>query len=1263
MELTQRLECTQELFSNQSERLCPEQIGFIGICGTKYPVKKGPNKIGRDPQTCNIVLNLNSISRQHAVLNVLSNNEYMLMDLDSANKTKLQDKTLKPYIPHPIKSGDTIQFGQVFGIFRLLEEETDLPMTQALDIPDTPVANRFVSRIHQVTTVPESPDASDKDDSFIAPSQPKQKNAFKSPNTNYIKTSGKTISIQPVGQKKIDNVYWNSSKKSDSFNLHNNSSSINESLISVKSSDTSDVNNIHEQDTQVPNQFCNISNNESIFDAATQIPDIETEKPSSPNIYSMETQVPVKDCEDKNNENHIDSIIDDKENDVSIFNAETQQCEFKTPTSNQVINKVDVKDKSHSSDDIILFDEIDSQALDDNFESQAILPPSPIFNKSNNSSSSKNTSHEKKAENEVEEQKILKIKSPLPDSPKIDDFDCLPTQIILKKTIENPLENDDIDMLPTQKILEKENDDDVTDCEDEIEVPKERSKTAEDEDITDFEDNLDDEKIAPNKELNFEELATQVIEEDVPKNKEIIGNSTNCNFEDMLTQIIPEENVPDKSNAIINLEDMPTQVIPAELPKAENKILKQISIRDFTNFKVPVMSPKAQKKKGISKVESPNKVTPKNDIKLTSSSTTVDDGDSNYYAATQELFDDLCTQKETSEISGQGTERQLTKDNDLNISLDSTQEEDKIEQFVSSLSRQQIREVVGVENNEIRNKISLLKRIPSDSSDMEVTPRKITSLQFMEIDLPNSQEIKTSVTLQSKATVTDSSSDSDTDKDTKQNTPLVFKSKKRIPKEAKIDLTKKFDTSHLPSRIITRVRKPTEKVLNGNQSNISKSILKSKIIMDQEDGINTDIINENLARLKSEKSKNIESESSKTSKEAKSGNKTEPQKTQIKETPAVTAKEASKDIKIDNNKKQENVDSNIIKDDKGSRKTRSSNKNLSNTQINESSVNKSNSDSITEDSRETRSRRKTNTTVSKRSMAIEIEPLPAKRTRNKRVIEIIDSSPEKEVRRSRRTKSNMEENNKSKNTSSSIQHEKSTVYDISSGSDVASPRLKRSASKDFLLPPRKRGRPPRPATALGIGLRATPARKLKTQHVLLTAFPNEEVKTKLEELGAVIVTDVKKCTVVLMLKIKRTFKFLCAVGLGKPIVGQQWVQACVDNKVIVDPWLYLLCDEEMEERFHFSLQRTLVSKRNFLKGYNITSTPSAQPPEAEMKLIVQCSGGQWKEGGSNWVVVSSRNDKHLWPDLLKMGAIIVSTEFILGGVMLQKLEVDRYRLA
>lgn len=52
----------------------------------------------------------------------------------------------------------------VFGIFRLLEEDDDLPMTQALDIPDTPVVNRHVTKLNNLpsTTIPESPDCSDK---------------------------------------------------------------------------------------------------------------------------------------------------------------------------------------------------------------------------------------------------------------------------------------------------------------------------------------------------------------------------------------------------------------------------------------------------------------------------------------------------------------------------------------------------------------------------------------------------------------------------------------------------------------------------------------------------------------------------------------------------------------------------------------------------------------------------------------------------------------------------------------------------------------------------------------------------------------------------------------------------------------------------------------------------------------------------------------------------------------------------------------------
>lgn len=64
-----------------------------------------------------------------------------------------------------MRDGDTVQFGDIFGIFRLLEEDDALPMTQAIDIPETPVVTcKHVTKLHKAATtvIPESPDVSDR---------------------------------------------------------------------------------------------------------------------------------------------------------------------------------------------------------------------------------------------------------------------------------------------------------------------------------------------------------------------------------------------------------------------------------------------------------------------------------------------------------------------------------------------------------------------------------------------------------------------------------------------------------------------------------------------------------------------------------------------------------------------------------------------------------------------------------------------------------------------------------------------------------------------------------------------------------------------------------------------------------------------------------------------------------------------------------------------------------------------------------------------
>ncbi|CAH4031720.1 unnamed protein product [Pieris brassicae] len=1170
MELTQRLESTQQTFGNTSEIRGPEQIGFLGICGTKYPVVKGPNKIGRDPQTCNIVLNLNSISRQHAVLNVLNKNNFMLMDLDSANKTKLQDKTLDPYIPQALQNGDTVQFGQVFGIFRLLEDETDLPMTQALEIPETPVLKKHVSKINYTAIIPESPEVSDRDDSFITPSQPQ---IVSKHSNNFVKPSGKPSFNKPGSQNDKNNVNWNSSKRSESFQFDSGLKTVQ--VVSVKSEDTINQKGFHKLHTHITDgSIDNNKNNVSIYEADTQLPyedklnfsnltnetkanghkdvhDLDTQIPDNCNdpyeynasvfkantkmpddFYDMETQVHVTD--NLPNVCTIETSVHmelDINKDISIFDAETQQFFIEPKPENQTVNE---KCKSHeASDDIILFDEISSQSIEDNLDSQAILPSSPNANLSNTPENVRNVAN-------------------------CDDFDNLPTQIITTNSSERNEEHiDDIDILPTQIIVTENNTTNVN--------PQGVSNiTDAEEDITDCEDNLEqNHESTKDKDTKFEDFQTQIISEDLENGK--------CNFEDMLTQVI----------------------VPEEDTTLKCKVLKQIiTIND--NFKVPKPTPrKVKRQMNLTEyLNQPNPLKKKPGIS--------EDDDPNYYAATQDIIGDLCTQTDPQNIT-----------KDLNYPGDET----KINEIISGLSSQEVREIVGVE------KKSNLKTFPSDSSDCETTPSK--PFKFMCTDLPNSQEIKTSITAQSK-TITDVLSDSESEKESEEGTPILFKKKKKLS-EVKLDLLRKFDADDLPTRISMRVKKPTKRFLNSSKS-VNETILKSHYIPDQEENIDADIVTENILRLKGEKTrKSADASKLNFTKEPEEIPKREKRITGINTEEPTTSKEtkAKRTSKSKDGKVSETIKVKIVKPTKRGRPKTD--------KAEEKPETSDDGGSIT---RQTRSR----------ESKVNLKGILKRRSSYNDISNGVETEP---LRRSRRRKCTKD-------------GDESEVYSSSNNS----PRLKRHAFANDELPAKKH----RPATSLGLltNLRATSGRRQKTHYVLFTAFPANEVKSQLESLGAVLVTDVKACTVVLTLQIKRTFKLLCAVGLGKPIVGRQWVQACIDNNVIVEPWYYLIQDEVSEQRFNFKLEQTLQSKRNFLKGLYVSCTPSVMPNAQEMKLIVECSGGKWKEAlaapKSKWLVVSTPVDKALWPAIKKKGGIIVSNEFILDGVLKQTLEIEQNRL-
>ncbi|CAH2041631.1 unnamed protein product, partial [Iphiclides podalirius] len=1328
MECTQRLDClTQELNGSSQERTLHEQIGFLGICGTKYPVIKGPNKVGRDPQTCNIVLDLNSISRQHAVINILNSTEFMIMDLDSANKTKLLNKTLPPYIPHPLKNGDTVQFGQVFGIFRLLEDDDDLPMTQALDIPDTPVVNRHVTKLNNLpsTTIPESPDCSDKDESYIVSSQSKNYE-FKSPNSHYIKTSGKTIAIQSVGMNKIDNIYWQSSKKSVSIDMGLDDS--NQELVvtdkSLKTTEAITNQNIHEMDTQVPFPAQRFEAPDAIYTANTQL------SSNGPSVSGVDghlidmNNLPYARKINEHHEMELDLFTENKENNNSIYNAETQAFAInndkgtKKQSSNErldISNEGTSNPKLNISDEEIIFDEVDSQPLPEVFESQPLLLPE-ILNLNDGIANNNDNSILDDVNFKNKQTNRTRLNSD--SSTDCDDFDMLPTQKIQEKP-ECGEQNNKID-----NRLQNVNDD-STDCEDNLVefnkevVPTKCTRiTLDDNDSTDCEDdiipcNTDALKRKASSEVGFEDLATQVITMDRPNVIEDLNDKpeSNYTFEDMPTQIIEEIDKPKRILSIQNTNEANEQMDDS---------------LERSPFKVPLHCFKKNKKKEITRP----------DLLNTVSSVLEED---NFYEATQDILNDLCTQKDTS-----NEEQQPNTSSDIKNRLDpknkrliadksseSSDGDDKINKYAAGLSSDQIKDIIGIDEKMNIN----LKKTSSDSSDVESTPRKQRPIKFMETELPDSQEIKKSVTLKPVRARVETATESETENDAEEQCTPIVSRKRKCHKNTKIDLRNKFESDLLPTRVLTRIRKPTAKA----QSMGINNMLKCRLLAGSEEIVDMDIIAENMLRLKTKTSKQKVDGEVKTE-DRQSHEANNEQKPLVKQLNSeesyerINGKRKSNDsddisksekdhndrkknksIKISNDNTKlstarkpyvksptekktddkpetkkvmdvQNIDKQSETSAKPSQKTRgrsqaeikqeksnvsknkAAGKRLQTQKDETKETHKDDISSNVTSKRNSRSRRKEedreNESKTSTKEKIDASDRRDKRKRNAEDRSKNESSPEKEVRRSKRqrtTKNDSEANSAQSISSNSnpTKHEQSTVYSISDESRRDSPiekSMKRPARDDSVNCFKKGS----VSNTFNTSLRVTP-RNIKTHKVLFTAFPCEEVKVKLEKLGAVVVTEVAECTVLLTLQIKRTFKLLCAIGLGRPIVGPSWVQACADTNMIVDPWQYIIKDEAAEKRFQFNLEQTLTGKRNFLQGYNVSSTPSVMPNAMEMKLIVECSGGTWREGGSKWICISTPADKALWVSLERRGAILASSELILKGVLRQKLEIVKLR--
>jgi hypothetical protein len=101
-------------------------------------------------------------------------------------------------------------------------------------------------------------------------------------------------------------------------------------------------------------------------------------------------------------------------------------------------------------------------------------------------------------------------------------------------------------------------------------------------------------------------------------------------------------------------------------------------------------------------------------------------------------------------------------------------------------------------------------------------------------------------------------------------------------------------------------------------------------------------------------------------------------------------------------------------------------------------------------------------------------------------------------------------------------------------------------------------------------------------------------------------------------KIRRTVKFLCALGKAQHIVSIDWIDQSKKSKQFLSESEFILRDRDSETKFGTTLAESFQRRRELeednklvFTGKYFFVTPSVKPPPSEMKQIIECNGGSY----------------------------------------------------
>ncbi|XP_065769158.1 mediator of DNA damage checkpoint protein 1 isoform X5 [Muntiacus reevesi] len=197
--------------------------------------------------------------------------------------------------------------------------------------------------------------------------------------------------------------------------------------------------------------------------------------------------------------------------------------------------------------------------------------------------------------------------------------------------------------------------------------------------------------------------------------------------------------------------------------------------------------------------------------------------------------------------------------------------------------------------------------------------------------------------------------------------------------------------------------------------------------------------------------------------------------------------------------------------------------------------------------------------------------------------------------------------------------------------------------------------------------RTKPIQESTAPKVLFTGVVDARGERTVLALGGSLASSVAEASHLVTDRIRRTVKFLCALGRGIPILSLAWLHESRKAGCFLPPDEYLVTDPEQEKNFGFSLREALsrAQERRLLEGYEIHVTPGVQPPPPQMGEIITCCGGAIlpsmpRSYKPQRVVITCSQDFPRCAIPYRVGLPILSPEFLLTGVLKQEVKPEAF---